>query len=505
MGLKRICFFLFVLGLVLLRADSSEARRVRKASFVKVNASDIPDDLIGLTALFNRYGNKLIIKDVVLNPEIKIANRTIGIFRGYRDKNKFVGAKADVKLSSDGSHKIEGEFILKEYISAGSLVKVPFEVKREFEIIYNSISGEVVNWYWLYQAPYSAKTPIVIAAQWTGTSSGGGKTGLTTPDIHAGAGAERLIVAHSETLNLDAGAALNELRNDGVKLKSGRLIPEDTTGLTPEEISEREALIKLRIYVLQNSQLIAALKDGTMKKGAILCIGESSEEKDAGVSMDVVKRQLWLRLGFFQKAVEEGLISDEYYQRELALAKAKKRIEPRPLTQEEMRQVIIAYEPRWAIGKDPMPPGEAQKMAHYIRGIITELYGEEISNKVIIQYGGAIDFKEGKKGYIGDYLVKEDIDGGLVGGASSTPEGFVELLKIASNLGPKRSGRVPSIGANYKLYLSDKTKDFDFAYLYLENYLIEMIKRKIDFARVEVTLTPVADHISILYDLLYRP
>ena len=126
----------------------------------------------------------------------------------------------------------------------------------------------------------------------------------------------------------------------------------------------------------------------------IMCVGEVLEQRDAGQAYDVVKTQV------------EGGIKD--------------------LTADQMKQLVIAYEPVWAIGTGrTATPDQAQEMCAYIRQVIEGLYGAEVSEEVIIQYGGSV-----KPNNASELMNMEDIDGALVGGASLKPEDFIQIVEF---------------------------------------------------------------------------
>ncbi len=125
----------------------------------------------------------------------------------------------------------------------------------------------------------------------------------------------------------------------------------------------------------------------------ILCVGENLEEREANKHFDVCKAQTVNVLKNF--------------------------------TAEDMKNVVIAYEPVWAIGTGKTATNEiAQDVCGYIRSVVAELYGQEVADQVRIQYGGSVK-PEGLKAL----LEQPDIDGALVGGASLTAASFAELVK----------------------------------------------------------------------------
>ncbi len=126
----------------------------------------------------------------------------------------------------------------------------------------------------------------------------------------------------------------------------------------------------------------------------IVAFGETKEQFEAGKQEEVIKTQL-----------TNGV---------------------KDLTPEQMKEVVLAYEPIWAIGTGlTATPEQAQKACAYSRSVIAEMYGEEVANEVRIQYGGSMN-----PGNVKELMAQPDIDGGLVGGASLEPKSFFELLSF---------------------------------------------------------------------------
>ena len=133
--------------------------------------------------------------------------------------------------------------------------------------------------------------------------------------------------------------------------------------------------------------------DQLLKHGLkpIVCVGEVLEEREAGRQLDVVKRQ-----------VEEGLFH---------------------LTAEQMKEVVIAYEPVWAIGTGKTAtPEQAQEIHAHIRSLLTAKYGKELADEISILYGGSCKPSNAK-----ELFACPDIDGGLIGGASLKAEDFIAI------------------------------------------------------------------------------
>ena len=124
----------------------------------------------------------------------------------------------------------------------------------------------------------------------------------------------------------------------------------------------------------------------------IICCGETLEEREAGKTVEKITKQTELAL--------EGL------------------------TKEQVENTIIAYEPIWAIGTGKTATSEdANNSIKEIRNKIAEIYGQEVANGVIIQYGGSVKSTNAK-----ELFSMSDIDGGLVGGASLKAEEFSKIV-----------------------------------------------------------------------------
>lgn len=145
--------------------------------------------------------------------------------------------------------------------------------------------------------------------------------------------------------------------------------------------------------VTVNKRTTAALNAGLK---VILCVGELLEEREQGITEEIV-----------------GL------QTKIALL---------GLSAEQVKNVIIAYEPVWAIGTGKTATSQqANEVCAYIRGVVAKLYGTEIADGMTIQYGGSMNPKNAA-----ELLAQPDVDGGLIGGASLKAADFSVLLDAAS-------------------------------------------------------------------------
>lgn len=128
----------------------------------------------------------------------------------------------------------------------------------------------------------------------------------------------------------------------------------------------------------------------------IICIGETLEERESGVTNDVVASQV--------KEVLNGL------------------------TQADIAQIMIAYEPVWAIGTGKnATPQQANEVHLFIRKLVARLYSWDVAERLIIQYGGSVNPQNAY-----DLLSQSDIDGALVGGACLKADSFVNIIGIAA-------------------------------------------------------------------------
>ena len=138
-----------------------------------------------------------------------------------------------------------------------------------------------------------------------------------------------------------------------------------------------------------NLQVKSALENNLKP---IICVGETLEQREHGETEKIIESQIKLAL--------------------------------KDLTKEQIRAIIIAYEPVWAIGTGKTAtPEEANNVIKYIRKQIKELYNEEIAENIIIQYGGSVKASNAE-----ELFNMSDIDGALVGGASLNCKEFSEIV-----------------------------------------------------------------------------
>lgn len=149
-----------------------------------------------------------------------------------------------------------------------------------------------------------------------------------------------------------------------------------------------------RAYYGETDELVAAKVNQLLKHNLhpIVCVGEVLEEREAGRQREVVQRQ-----------VERGLFH---------------------LSADEIKNIIIAYEPVWAIGTGKTAtPDQAQEMHHHIRTLLAGKYGADVADEISILYGGSCKPSNAK-----ELFANPDVDGGLIGGASLKAQDFMGII-----------------------------------------------------------------------------
>lgn len=142
-----------------------------------------------------------------------------------------------------------------------------------------------------------------------------------------------------------------------------------------------------------NKKLHAALSHNL---SPIVCVGESLEQREAGETNSQVEKQ-----------VKEAF---------------------RDVEAADVDKIIVAYEPIWAIGTGKTASSEdANEVCAHVRKVISELYSEEVANKLVVQYGGSVNPDN-----VDELLGTSDIDGALVGGASLEVDSFLQLVQAGA-------------------------------------------------------------------------
>ncbi len=214
------------------------------------------------------------------------------------------------------------------------------------------------------------------------------KTGviLCTPFIHLAAASE---ILKGGNLALGAQNCASEASGAFTGEVSAYMIK--STGAEYVIIGHSER----RTYYHEDDRLLNMKTQLAINSGlkVIFCVGEVLKERESSEHMIVVKRQL-----------QEGLFN---------------------LSQDDFRNIVIAYEPVWAIGTGlTATPEQAQEMHKFIRDLVKENYGIEAATNVSILYGGSC-----KPSNAAEIFSKPDVDGGLIGGAALKKDDFVAIIE----------------------------------------------------------------------------
>ena len=155
--------------------------------------------------------------------------------------------------------------------------------------------------------------------------------------------------------------------------------------------SERRAMGETDAEV--NAKVHAALEAGLTP---IVCVGEALDQRESDITAEHITMQIKLGLA--------------------------------GVSEEQIRKVIIAYEPIWAIGTGlTATPEQAEEVCEMIRAVVRKLYSSKNARAISILYGGSMNEKNAY-----ELLAQPDIDGGLIGGASLVPEKFVKIIEAAN-------------------------------------------------------------------------
>ena len=206
---------------------------------------------------------------------------------------------------------------------------------------------------------------------------------------------------------IDIPAALEATKDSNIGVAAQNCYWEKSGAFTGEISADmlRELGVKYvilghserRTYFGDTDATVAKRVRGAIDAGltAILCVGEYLEQREQGITAEICAMQTKIAL--------EGV------------------------SEEELKQVIIAYEPVWAIGTGKTATAaQANEVCAQIREVLTGLYNAEAAKGVTIQYGGSMN-----AGNAAELLAMSDVDGGLIGGASLKAEDFATIVAAA--------------------------------------------------------------------------
>ena len=207
---------------------------------------------------------------------------------------------------------------------------------------------------------------------------------------------------------VDLPTALEAAKGTNIKIgaqnchfeKSGAFTGEISAPMLKEMGVEYEILghSERRTYFGDTDETVAKRLKAALSSGlkVILCVGEYKEQREQGITAELVAMQ-----------VKIALLG---------------------LTEEEIKNVIVAYEPIWAIGTGlTATADQADEVCGIIRETVAKLYSKEAADGMTIQYGGSMNAKNAA-----ELLSKENVDGGLIGGASLKAPDFAAIVDAAS-------------------------------------------------------------------------
>ena len=207
---------------------------------------------------------------------------------------------------------------------------------------------------------------------------------------------------------VDLATALEATEGTNVKIgaenchwaESGAFTGEISTGMLKEMGVEYVVLghSERRQYFGETDETVNKRTKAALAAGLkpIVCVGELLWERECDITEEVIARQI--KLDLFN------------------------------VTEEELKNVVIAYEPVWAIGTGVTATADqADEGNGYVRAAIAEAYGDDAAQGVTIQYGGSMN-----AGNADELTSKENVDGGLIGGASLKAHDFSVIVKAAS-------------------------------------------------------------------------
>lgn len=199
---------------------------------------------------------------------------------------------------------------------------------------------------------------------------------------------------------------LEAMPTPGVELGAQNMYYEDkgafTGEIAPGMLKELCTTVILghserRTYFCESDELVNKKTHAALAYGLrpIVCLGENSEQYESGETQSVIKAQ-----------IQQSLAG---------------------LSDEQASQIVIAYEPIWAIGTGKAATAEgAGHVIHFIRHTYASIYGESTAQAIRILYGGSVTSAN-----IGEFMTHPDIDGGLIGGASIKND-FVEIVRTTA-------------------------------------------------------------------------
>ena len=251
-----------------------------------------------------------------------------------------------------------------------------------------------------------AKRAAVIAGNWKMNKTRAEAKALVEELLPLVEGADCGVVVCTPFLDLET--AVNATSGSNVKVgaqnchwaKSGAFTGEIPASMI-KEVGAEYVIIghsERRQYFGETDETVNKRTRAAIDEGltVILCCGELLNEREQGIMEEVVGKQIKVALG--------------------------------GVSEDELKKIIIAYEPVWAIGTGVTATADqAEEACKFIRELIAKLYSEEAAEAITIQYGGSMNAKNAE-----ELLSKENVDSGLIGGASLKAPDFAAIVAAAS-------------------------------------------------------------------------
>ncbi len=207
---------------------------------------------------------------------------------------------------------------------------------------------------------------------------------------------------------VDIAVAVETVKGTNIKIgaenahweEKGAFTGEISTGMLKEIGVEYVVLghSERRQYFGETDETVNLRTKAVLAAGLkpIVCVGELLKERETNITQEVIARQIKLDL--------------------------------LGVSAEDVKNVVIAYEPVWAIGTGKTATAEqAEEVCAFIRETLAKLYSKEVADSITIQYGGSMN-----DGNAAELLGKENVDGGLIGGASLVAEKFAAIVSAAN-------------------------------------------------------------------------
>jgi triosephosphate isomerase len=265
---------------------------------------------------------------------------------------------------------------------------------------------------------YGIGRNVFLLAQDTFFESKGAFTGEISADMLAAIGVDRVLVGHS-----DRRANLGKYF--GFSSSVARRLSKDFLTHTLKQLKERET---------SNSQVLATIEHLLSEQNSDVLAGlatflETELNERAGESDEAIQRKVQAALANGVQVIfccgenREARLAHETFK----LLERQIRIGLEGVARRAMPEVIIAYEPIWAIGEgaQPAPLEQIAEVHDFIRNLLMDLYGEQIAARVRILYGGNV-----KPDNIAALMHLADVDGALVGGASLNAADFAKIIRF---------------------------------------------------------------------------